>query len=247
MIIDLVNKTVVITGSSRGIGREAAYRFAREGANVIINYKSSYEQAESLLQEIKKINKNCIAVKADVTKVKEVEHLYQETIKTFGRVDVLLNNAGLCSDNRINMMSEDQWKDIMDVNLNSVFLCSKIFSKDMIKNESGKIINIASMKGQIGCEGQTNYSASKAGVIGFTKALAKELGHFKISVNAVCPGFIVTDLNRHNEEKQTAANSLSVIKQDNALDDLMNFLVFLLSDHCKGVSGRIFNIDSRIK
>lgn len=246
MIIDLKNKTIVITGSSKGIGREMAYRFAYEGANIVINYRTSFEKAESLLEEIRKINTNCIAVRADVTKLDEVEHLYRETISYFGKVDILFNNAGLCSDNRITMMSEDQWTKIIDVNLNSVFLCSKVFSKDMIKNKSGKIVNIASMKGQNGCEGQTNYSASKAGVIGFTKALAKELGHFEISVNSVCPGFIVTDLNRHNEEKQIIARNQSVINSDNALHDLLNFLVFLVSDKCKGVSGRTFNIDSRI-
>ena len=184
MIVDISNKVVVITGSSRGIGSDMAKRFAKENAKVVINYFNSYENAKNTYNEILVYNKNCIMVRADVTKQEDVKRLCAKTIEAFGQVDVLINNAGICSDNILPMMTEKQWNDVININLTGIFLCSKIFAKEMIKKRQGRILNIASLKGQIG-EGQTNYSASKAGVIGFTKALAKELGRFNISVNAI--------------------------------------------------------------
>lgn len=246
MIVDVRDKVIVITGSSRGIGREMVKRFAQENAKVVINYLNSYEEAFKLYKEIAEYNSNCIMLKADVTKQSEVKVLCKETIKAFGQVDVLINNAGMCSDNLIPMMTENQWKQVIDVNLNSVFLCSRIFAKEMMKKRQGKIINIASLKGQLGSEGQTNYSASKAGVIGFTKALAKELGRFSVSVNAVCPGFIRTDLNRNNKNKVNIAREMSALNEWNGLEDLLNFVVYVTSDKFKHVSGRVMNLDSRI-
>lgn len=246
MIVDVRDKVIVITGSSRGIGREMVKRFAQEDAKVVINYLNSYEDALKLYKEITEHNKNCIMVKADVTKQSEVKLLCEETIKAFGQVDVLINNAGMCSDNLIPMMTERQWKQVIDVNLNSVFLCSRIFAKEMMKKRQGKVINITSLKGQLGSEGQTNYSASKAGIIGFTKALAKELGMFNISVNAVCPGFIVTDLNRHNSKKKAIAEKMSTLGVNGSLEDLLNFMIYISSEKFNYVSGRVFNVDSRI-
>lgn len=237
----------MVTGSSRGIGRELIRKFAVEGANVVINYFQSPQLAEDLYQEVSAFTSNCIMVKADVTDIKQVHHLCEETIQAFGQVDVLINNAGICSDNLIMLMSESQWTNILETNLSSVFLCSKVFSKEMIKRQSGKIINISSLKGQLGSDGQTNYCASKAGVIGFTKALAKELGQFNISVNAVCPGYIPTDLNRHNKQKEKVAEEKSILNIHAALDDLLNFLVFISSNLLNGVSGQVFNLDSRIQ
>lgn len=246
MNIDIRGKTIVITGSSRGIGREMVIRFASEGANVVINYLNSHDMALELYKEIRAYNPNCIMVKADVTKQDQVNNLCSETIKKFGSVDVLINNAGICSDNLIALMTEKQWKQVIDTNLNSVFLCSRVFSKEMIKRRKGKIINIASLKGQIGSEGQTNYCASKAGIIGFTKALAKELGRFCISVNAVCPGFIITDLNRHSGNKKNAAQNMSVLNIDGCLDNLLDFIIYISSEKFGLVSGQVFNIDSRL-
>lgn len=246
MEIDLKDKVIVITGSSKGIGKEIAYRFALEGAKVVVNYNNSEEEALSLYNTIKAFNPNCMVVKADVTKKEEVQFLCSEVIKQFNRIDILINNAGICSDNLITFLSEEQWHSVIDTNLNSVFLCSKVFSKEMIKKQQGKIINIASFKGQVGFEGQTNYSASKAGVIGFTKALAKELSHFGIHVNAVCPGYIETDLNKENQQKKVVANQLSSHGIENNLNSLISFLVLLSSDHMNGVSGQVFNIDSRL-
>jgi 3-oxoacyl-[acyl-carrier protein] reductase len=247
MNIDVGNKTIVVTGSSRGIGRELVRIFAKDGANVVINYHKNQSQAEDLLMECKSFNPNCIAVRADVTDLKQVEYLCEKSIQAFGQIDVLINNAGLCSDNIISFMTEKQWNDIIATNLNSVFYCSKVFSKEMIKKKSGKIINITSLKGQLGSEGQTNYCASKAGIIGFTKALAKELGKFNISVNAVCPGFIPTDLNRHDDTKKEIAMKKSILSIETTLCDLMNFLLYMSSDLFKGISGQVFNLDSRIQ
>lgn len=247
MIIDISNKVVVVTGSSKGIGKELIKAFAKEQAKVVINYLYSEAAAIKLYNEILQYNPNCIKIKADVTNQNDVSKLYHETMSSFGKVDVLINNAGICDDNLIQLMPEDQWKKVLDVNLTGAYLCSREFSKVMIQQKGGKIINISSLKGQEGCAGQVNYSASKAGLIGFTKALAKELGKFNIAVNAVCPGFVVTDLNRHNEEKKTIAENRSLLSIENVLSDMLNYLVYMSSDKFVGVSGRTFNLDSRIK
>lgn len=246
MYVNVSEKVVVITGSSRGLGRRMAIKFAREGAKVVINYLKNYKKAYELCKYIKNFNQNCLVVQADVTKEEGVKKLYKYTMKTFGKVDILINNVGVCSDNYITFMRFEQWKNVIDTNLNSVYLCSKVFSKEMIRSECGKIINIASLKGQLGSEGQSNYSASKAGVIAFTKSLAKELGEFNISVNAICPGYITTDFNKKNIYKKYMAENMSVLEISHCLDDLINFVVFLGSDFIKGVSGQTFNIDSRI-
>ncbi|BBH22587.1 beta-ketoacyl-ACP reductase [Paenibacillus baekrokdamisoli] len=246
MIIDVRNKTIVVTGSSRGIGRELIRKFATEGANIVINYYQNQASAEELLFEVNSITPKCIAIRADVRDIKQVGLLCEKTIQSFGKIDVLINNAGICSDNLISFMTDQQWNDIVATNLSSVFYCSKVFSKEMIKKKAGKIINITSLKGQHGSEGQTNYCASKAGVIGFTKALAKELGKFNISVNALCPGFIPTDLNRHDEFKRQVAIDKSVLNLDPSLDDLVNFILYMSSDMFNGISGQVFNLDSRI-
>ncbi|MDD4698893.1 MAG: 3-oxoacyl-ACP reductase FabG [Oscillospiraceae bacterium] len=247
MNIDLRDKVVVVTGSSKGIGKELIKAFAKEGSQIVINYFQSEEAANQLYNQIIKHNKKCIRIKADVTNQADVDHLCSETISTFGRIDVLVNNAGICDDNLIQLMPEEQWRRVIDVNLTGTFLCCRAFSKIMIRQGFGSIINISSLKGQGGCEGQTNYSASKAGLIGFTKSLAKELGMYNISVNALCPGFIVTDLNRHNDEKRKIAMEKSLMSIDNSLHDLLNFILFLSSDRLLGVSGQVFNIDSRCK
>lgn len=176
MNIDLKNKVIVITGASRGIGSHIAYCAAKEGAKIVINYNTSFDQAKNLLEKISMFNKNCMICKADVTNKEEVSKLCKTVIGKYGKIDILINNAGICNDNLCVLMQEKQWQEVMNTNVNGVFLCSKIIGKEMIYQNFGKIINIASYKGQIGSRGQVNYTASKAAVIGFTKALAKELG-----------------------------------------------------------------------
>lgn len=246
MNIDVSGKVIVITGASKGIGAALALAFAKEQAYVVINYFHSENKAKELYNEIQRKNNNCILVKGDVTNPKDVLNLYKETIDTFGRVDVLINNAGVCDDNLAQMMTLKQWNKVIETNLTGTFLCCREFSKAMIRQKSGKIINIASLKGQEGCIGQANYAASKAGVIALTKTLAKELGKFNISANAICPGFIVTDLNRHNIIKKLSAERSSMLGHEQSLGDLINSIIFLSSDLVAEVSGRLFNFDSRI-
>lgn len=245
MNVNLFKKVVVITGSSRGLGREMVRFFAKEGAYVVINYKNDEKSAKELFDEIRLIT-SCIMIKADVSREDDVLSFYHSVIKEFGRVDILINNAGKCSDNYLSFMNLKQWNDVLKTNLTSMYLCSRIFSKNMIANGGGKIINISSLKGQLGSEGQCNYAASKAGVIGLTKSLAKELGKLGVSVNALCPGFIVTDLNRLNPYKAKIAEKMSILKEQRSLDDFLSFILLLSSDCVKGVSGQVFNIDSRI-
>lgn len=246
MEIDIKDNVVLVTGASRGIGRELARKFAYEGTSVIINYRNNKEAADSLINEISQFNSKCSLFKADVTDKEDVKEMSSFIMKKYGKLDVLINNAGVCNDNRIQLMKLEQWNDIINVNLTGPFLCSKYFSKIMIRQGCGKIINIASLKGQEGCVGQANYSASKNGLIGLTKALAKELGGYNIAVNAICPGFIVTDLNRHNQEKLEIAKNRSVLDIQYSLSDMTSFIIWLSSDYCNGISGQVFNLDSRI-
>ncbi|WP_225999297.1 SDR family NAD(P)-dependent oxidoreductase [Paenibacillus sp. BJ-4] len=246
MIVDVSNKVVVITGSSRGIGSELAKAFAKEKSKVVINYFNSKDKAQKLFREISKCNQDCMLIKADVTNPSDVSKMYHEVVNKYGCVDVLINNAGVCDDNLIQMMPLEQWQKVIDVNLTGTFLCCREFSKIMIKQKSGKIINMASLKGQEGAVGQINYTASKAGIISLTKTLAKELGQYNIAVNAVCPGFIVTDLNRHDKYKIEIAENKSILPINSNLNELMNFIIYISSNLFIGISGRVFNLDSRL-
>ena len=246
MVIDISDKIVVVTGASRGIGKEIALNLAKENASVIMTYNSNKMEAEELFQNICSFNDKCMLMKCDVTKADEVRILYKNILNKYNKVDVLINNAGICDDNRVQMMSLEQWAKVIEVNLTGCFICSRTISKNMILNQSGKILNVSSIKGLEGCVGQSNYSASKAGVIAFTKSFAKEVGKFNVAVNAVCPGFIVTDLNRNNEEKRKIAESRSVLDYTNSLKDVVNFVLYYVSDMLRGASGQTFILDSRI-
>lgn len=246
MIINLVKKIVVITGASRGLGKVLAVAFAKEGACVIANYHSKEEEAKKTLKILQEYSPDSSMICADVTRDEDVKNMYSYVIKKYSKVDVLINNAGINSDDYVNLMSKEKWDSVINTNLTGVFLCTRYFSKNMIKNKNGRIINIASLKGQLGSEGQANYAASKAGVIGYSRSLAKELGETGVSINVVCPGYIKTDLNRNNTYKSQIAIQMSAMSTEYSLDDYINFTLFLASDHMKGVSGQVFNIDSRI-
>lgn len=243
---ELGHKVIVITGSSRGLGKALALNFAKAGASVVINYCKSKENATDLLKEIEEFNKKCMMIHADVTVDSDVKNMYREVMAKYGKVDVLINNAGMNNDNYVNIMSEKQWNDVVTTNLSSVFLCSRYFSKSMIRGKNGKIINIASLKGQLGSEGQANYAASKAGIIGFSKSLAKELGKVGVSVNVICPGYIRTDMNSKNLNKREIAERMSTMSVEYGLQDFINITMFLASDLLNGVSGQVYNVDSRI-
>ncbi|WP_158318801.1 SDR family NAD(P)-dependent oxidoreductase [Robertmurraya kyonggiensis] len=245
MIIDVVNKTIVITGSSKGIGREIALKLLNEGANVIVNY---YKSDPSTLNVFKGFPcHKLLLCKADITNEEEVLEMCNKISKKFGSIDVLINNAGIISDSPILEMTNDQWRSVLETNLTGMFICSKIVAKYMVNNQQGKIINIASLKGQSGSENQANYSTSKGGVISLTKSMAIELGKYNILVNALCPGFISTDMNKNIEFKSYAAQKASVLKYHDSLYDLINFVIFMVSDSFSSISGQVFNLDSRIK
>lgn len=246
MLIDLSNKVVVVTGSSRGIGSELVREFAKEKARVVINYYKSEREGMELYDEIVGTNAECMLIKCNVKDRISVKNMFEKIIERFGRIDVLINNAGICMDSPVFSMSYEQWQDVIDVNLTGTYLCCQEASCYMKSQKYGKIINIASIKGQEGCAFQPNYCASKAGVIGLTKSLAKELGKHNIQVNAVCPGFITTDLNKDSVDKKCIAKNKSILSIDHSLSDLINFLIYMSSDSVNGVTGRIFNIDSRI-
>lgn len=190
----LREQVAIVTGASRGIGRASALALAAEGAKVVVNYASSSEAATQLVEEITAMGGEAIAVKADVSQADQVDALIDATINQWKRIDVLVNNAGITRDTLLLRMKLEDWQSVIDLNLTGVFLCTRAVSKIMLKQRSGRMINITSVAGLMGNPGQANYSAAKAGVIGFTKTVAKELASRGITVNAVAPGFITTDM-----------------------------------------------------
>ena len=190
----LDGKVALVTGASRGIGREIAIELAREGAKVAINYQSSDERAQEVADEIAKYGGTCMLAKADVAHPQDARAMVKRVVDHFGRLDVLVNNAGITRDKSIRKMTDDDWLEVVQTNLNAVFFCTSAAIPVMVEQNYGRIINISSMNGQTSAFGQANYGASKGGIIAFTKTAALELAKFNITVNAICPGFTMTDM-----------------------------------------------------
>jgi 3-oxoacyl-[acyl-carrier protein] reductase len=190
----LENKVALVTGASRGIGKAIALELAKNGASVAVNYAGSEAKANEVVDEIKANGGNAFAIKADVSNTEDVQNMIKEVISQFGQLDILVNNAGITRDNLLMRMKDAEWDDVINTNLKGVFLCTKGVTRQMMKQRSGRIINITSVVGVSGNAGQANYVAAKAGVIGLTKTTAKELASRNITVNAVAPGFITTDM-----------------------------------------------------
>jgi len=190
----LDGKTAIVTGAGRGIGRAIAKDLAETGANIVINYVTSANAAHELAEEITKLGPKTLVIQADVTDYEQVSEMVKQTMQTFGQIDILVNNAGITRDKTLKNMSKDNWDEVISVNLGSLFNCTKQVLPFMLDRKSGKIVNISSFVAQGGNVGQSNYAATKAGIIGFTKSIALEVSHYGITVNAVCPGFTETDM-----------------------------------------------------
>ncbi|MBY7024572.1 MULTISPECIES: 3-oxoacyl-[acyl-carrier-protein] reductase [Clostridium] len=240
----LKGKCAIITGAARGIGKAIALKLASLGANIVLNYRSSEEEAKIVASEIEKMGVEVLTVKGDISKLEDVENIISEAKNKFGIIDIIVNNAGITKDTLILRMKEKDFDDVIDVNLKGVFNCLKSITPVMVKQRHGKIINISSVVGVAGNAGQVNYSASKAGVIGMTKSLAKELGARGINVNAVAPGFIETDMTSVLGEKvKEEAKKNIPLKRFGTPEDVAGVVAFLASENSNYVTGQVINID----
>ena len=240
----LKDKVAVITGGTRGIGRAIALKLAKEGANIAINYRSSDKEAEELKKILEEEGVKVLTLKGDVSNFEEAKNLMEKCKEFFGKIDILVNNAGITKDTLIMRMKEEDFDKVIEVNLKGTFNCAKHASAIMLKQRFGKIINMTSVVGIAGNAGQVNYSASKAGVIGLTKSLAKELGSRGITVNAVAPGFIKTDMTSSLSEKFKEEVSKNVpLKRLGDTEDVANLVKFLASDEANYITGQVINVD----
>jgi 3-oxoacyl-[acyl-carrier protein] reductase len=243
-VIDLTDKVAIITGSSRGIGAAIAIELAKLGAKVVINHRNSAERAQAVLETITDVGGEGIVVQADVSVAEEAQHLVKTTLDTYGQVDILVNNAGTTRDNLIMRMKEEEWDLVLKTNLTSAYHCAKAVIRPMMKRRQGRIINISSVVGLAGQEGQTNYAASKAGLIGFSKSLAREIGSRNITVNVVAPGFVPTALTKVLPETQiqkiTQATPLGRL---GTAEEIAYTVAFLASDQASFITGQILAVD----
>lgn len=237
----LENKIALITGGAKGIGRSIALKLAEEGANVLI---ADVEDAIKTVDEIKANGRMSGCYKLNVTNSAEVDKIIEQIIGEHGKIDVLVNNAGITRDNLFLRMKEYEWDQVIAVNLKGVFNCTKAVLKYMIKERSGKIVNISSVVGRVGNVGQANYSASKAGVIGFTKTIAREVASRGINVNAIAPGFIDTDMTKKLPEKAKEQVLAGIpFKKMGEVEDVANLVCFLVTDEAKYITGQVINVD----
>jgi 3-oxoacyl-[acyl-carrier protein] reductase len=243
-MIDLQGKVALVTGASRGIGRAIAIRLAELGANVVVNYFKSADAANQVVDEIKSKGGNAIAVQGDVSKFVEAGNVVKATTDAFGRLDILVNNAGTTRDNLLALMKEQDFDYIIENDLKSVFNCSKAALRQMMKQKYGRVVNITSVSGVMGNPGQTNYSAAKAGVIGFTKAMAKEYAPKNIAVNAVAAGYIPTDLtNALPQDVKDNIVKFIPMQRFGTVEEVADVVAFLASDRASYITGQTIAVD----
>ena len=238
------NKTVFVTGGSRGIGKEVALKFADNGYNVVINYVSTKTNVEELQKEFEDKGVKALIMQADVTDKEAIDEVVKKAIEDFGSIDVLVNNAGITRDNLLMRMSDEEFDKVIEINLKGTYIVTKAVTKYMMKKRKGSIINLSSVVGVAGNAGQCNYSASKAGIIGFTKSVAKELASRNIRSNAVAPGFIETDMTAvlSDEVKENIHNQIP-LKRMGTAKEVSNLIYFLGSDESSYITGQVINVD----
>jgi 3-oxoacyl-[acyl-carrier protein] reductase len=243
-MLDLTGKVAVVTGSSRGIGRAIALKLASLGAKVVVNYYGSEDAAREAVEQIEAEGGEAIAFLADVKQATEARRLIEAALDAFGRLDILVNNVGITRDTLLMRMKEDDWDIVMETNLKGTFNCTKAAQRPMIRQRDGRIINITSVSGIAGQVGQANYSASKAGIIGFTKAVARELGVRNITVNAVAPGYVRTDQTADlPQELVDYILELTPLKRAGTAEEIANVVAFLASEEASYVSGQVLAVD----
>ena len=240
----LEGKNAIVTGASRGIGRAIAVVLAQRGARVVVNYNASAAAAQELVAELKGQGRDAVAVQADVSRLDQAQALVKAATDAFGRLDILVNNAGTTRDMLLAMMKEEDWDIVLATNLKSAFNCCKAALRPMMRQKYGRIVNITSVAGLAGNPGQTNYAASKAGLVGFTKSLAKEVGSRNITVNAVAPGFVPTALtNDLPQELKEAAIKVTPLGRWAAPEEIAYAVVFLASDEAAFITGQVLSVD----
>ncbi|TET48441.1 MAG: 3-oxoacyl-ACP reductase FabG [Dehalococcoidia bacterium] len=239
--MDLSGKVAIVTGSARGIGREIALRLAEAGANIVI---SDIADAEPVAEEIKKMGRQSLAVMTDVTSASDVAGLVEKAIEKFGRIDILVNNAGIARDQLLMRMSDEDWEAVLNVNLKSVFLCTRAVLRHMVKQRWGRIISISSIVGIVGNPGQANYASAKAGIIGFTKTIAREVGSRGITVNAIAPGFIVSRMTEQLSEEQKGEMLKRIpLGSLGTPRDVAEAVAFLASEEARYITAQVLGVD----
>ena len=241
----IFGKVALITGSARGIGKAIALELANHGANIVINDILPKNEIEKTLEEIKQISDKALGIRADITVFNEVENMVKEIVNKFGKIDILVNNAGITRDSFLIRMKEEDWDAVIKINLKGTFNCSKAVAKYMMRQKStDKIVNISSVIGVVGNIGQVNYAASKAGIIGLTKSIAKELAIRNINVNAIAPGFIKTDMTKKLPEKVMQDLQQHIpLKRLGTVEDIAKVVYFLVSDAANYITGQVINVD----
>lgn len=243
-MIDLTGRVALVTGGSRGIGRAIALKLASLGAKVAVNYHTNEAAAQEVIKEIASQGGEAIALQGDVGDADQVGDLVKKTLEAFGRLDILVNNAGITKDTLLARMKESDWDLVIDTNLKGAYHCTKAALRPMLKQHYGRIVNITSVSGLVGQFGQANYSASKAGLVGFTKAVAKELGSRNITVNAVAPGYVPTDQTAHlPSELVEAFLKLTPLGRPGTPDEIANAVAFFASEEASYITGQVLSVD----